>query len=383
MGKELELYLHIPYCVKKCAYCDFLSGPGKEEDMLLYGKALCAEIRQQAAICKDAQVSSLFIGGGTPSVFPIKAMAEVMDTLYEAFSFAQNAELSIECNPGTLNEEKVKAYATMGFNRMSFGLQSAVEDELKLLGRIHSYGDFLKNYELVRRIGFQNVNVDLMSGLPGQSTKDFEKTLKQIIRLHPEHISAYGLIVEEGTPFFEIYGDDEERREKGEDPLLLPTEETEREMYHMTEELLQSFGYHHYEISNYAKPGKECQHNIGYWIRKPYLGLGLGAASLLEEKRFQNTTNMENYLEGVYEREPQQLTQREQMEEFMFLGLRMMEGVSRGDFFDAFHFDIQQVYGKELLDLKKQGLLEEKDGRVFLTESGIDVSNYVFSKFLD
>lgn len=381
--KELELYIHIPFCVQKCFYCDFLSMPVDETVRRHYVRRLIEETEYKSQQYKGYEITSVFFGGGTPSILTETQIAEIMEALQQNFSIQKEAEITIECNPGTLARQKIITYKESGINRISMGLQSANNRELKMLGRIHTYEEFLHNYDLVRKGGIENVNVDLMSALPGQTVSDWERTLKEILKLRPEHISAYSLIIEEGTPFYQTYEEDEQRREEGEEPKYLPNEETEREMYRLTGALLEEKGYMQYEISNYAKKGRECQHNIGYWTRKNYLGLGLGSASLVENVRFSNTSDLQEYLAGDFEeREREVLERREQMEEFMFLGLRMIKGVSRGDFKKAFGVEIEAVYGEVIKKMVSQGLLQQQAGRIFLTEEGISVSNYVMSEFL-
>lgn len=381
--KELELYVHIPFCVQKCLYCDFLSMPVDESVRRHYVNQLIEEIEQKAENYKAYQVTSLFFGGGTPSILSETQITEMMEALQKNFSIKSDAEITIECNPGTLTRQKIAEYKASGINRISLGLQSAKNQELKKLGRIHTFEEFLHNYDLVRKSGFDNVNVDVMSALPGQTVSDWEYTLKEVISLRPEHISAYSLIIEEGTPFYQSYAADEQRREEGEEPLFLPDEETERAMYRLTGELLLEKGYERYEISNYAKKGRECRHNIGYWTRKNYLGLGLGSASLVENVRFSNTSDLKEYLNGMFKpQEKEVLERKEQMEEFAFLGLRMMEGISRKRFAQIFGVEIEAVYGDVIQRMTKLGLLKQQTGNIFLTEEGISVSNYVMSEFL-
>ncbi len=381
--KTLELYVHIPFCAQKCSYCDFLSMPAESTVKKAYIRKLKEEIAFWAPKFTDRQVISVFFGGGTPSILPPGEICSLLSCIKEGFTVAKDAEISIECNPGTLEVLKLRAYRAAGINRLSLGLQSADDRELKLLGRIHTYADFLESFDGARKEGFHNINVDLMSALPGQTPASWQQTLKKVVALKPEHISAYSLIIEEGTPFHKVYGYDDETRRKGEKPLFLPSEEEEREMYQFTGEYLGEKGYERYEISNYAKPGKACRHNIGYWDRTEYLGLGLGASSLIDHCRFSNETNMTLYLkEPFVEHTYQPLSRREQMEEFMFLGLRMMEGVSKASFFEEFSLGLETVYGKEIDSLCREGLLAQKDGRIFLTEQGIDISNYVFSQFI-
>ncbi len=381
MRRELELYIHIPFCVKKCAYCDFLSGPASDQQIEEYVQALIEEIRYYKEVAKNYEVSTVFWGGGTPSLLTGEQMKVLMEALGQTFFIRQNAEITMEANPGTVTVEKLRAYQKAGINRISFGLQSVDNEELKMLGRIHTYEEFLESYDAARKAGFQNINVDLISAIPKQTVSSWEQTLQTIISLQPEHISAYSLIVEEGTPFAKLYGEGCELEH------LLPSEEEERRMYERTEELLQEAGYHRYEISNYAKEGYECQHNLGYWERKEYLGLGLGASSLIEETRFHNTDVMEEYLRDasnpiLLRKEQEKLDRQEQMEEFVFLGLRKIRGIQEEKFTEMFGEDIWDCYGKNLERVIKEGLLEREEGVLRLTRKGIDVSNYVFYEIL-
>lgn len=413
--QELGLYIHIPFCARKCRYCDFLSLPAGEGIHREYVNSLLEEIKQQGMACRGRQVASVFIGGGTPSLLAGAQIWEILEAARRYFKIRQDAEITIECNPGTLTTEKLSIYKSAGINRLSLGLQSADDRELGELGRIHTYRDFLQSFDIARKKGFGNINIDLMSGLPGQTRQGWANTLKKALMLMPEHISAYSLIVEEGTPFYETYGEDERRRQRGEEPQSLPTEEEERAMYDMANEMLEGRGYRRYEISNYALPHRECRHNIGYWQLTPYLGLGLGSSSLMENVRFSNTRSLSDYLKGEFCRLPDVLKQarqqealhnsagpqagescnqqgggvavscldkKAQMEEFMFLGLRMMEGVSRDKFRERYHVTLESVYGMVLGRLQQQGLIERYGGMVRLTKEGISVSNYVFAAFI-
>ena len=380
--KELELYLHIPFCVKKCNYCDFLSAPAEEETRAAYVDALLEEIRGFDEP-EDYEVVTVFFGGGTPSILPGQAIFRIMEALREKFSFRKGAEITLEANPGTVDKEKLSFYKKAGINRLSFGLQSADAEELKKLGRIHTWEKFLESFQLAREAGFSNINVDLMSALPGQTKESWEKTLRQVLALQPEHISAYSLIIEEGTPFYQLYEKDVERRDAGEEPELIPSEEEERAMYEATGRILKEQGYLHYEISNYAKPGRECCHNLGYWQRRDYLGFGLGASTLLNPVRYKNTEDLEAYLGGDFsKKEFFVLTKDNQIEETMFLGLRVLEGVSKEQFREQFSCELRVVYRKELEKLEKEGLLEEEGDFVRLTSRGIDLSNPVLAEFL-
>ena len=335
MKRDLEIYIHIPFCIKKCAYCDFLSGPGNEEAIDRYVKALLDEIRgiseTDIPLSFFGDVTSVFFGGGTPSVLTGEQLKKIMDTLRTNFSVAADAEITIEANPGTVTKEKLSIYSEIGINRISFGLQSTNNEELKLLGRIHTYEEFLESYKMARECGFHNINVDLISAIPRQTVESWEQSLKEIVKLNPEHISAYSLIIEEGTLFAKVYGEGTSKEEE------LPTEDEERLMYQRTEEILNDAGYHRYEISNYAKEGKECKHNLGYWERKDYLGLGLGASSLIDNVRFKNTDDMETYIRFAsnpfqMREDEEKLSKEAQMEEFVFLGLRKMKGISIKEF---------------------------------------------------
>ena len=380
--KELELYLHIPFCVKKCNYCDFLSAPAGEETRAAYVDALLEEIRGFDEP-EDYEVVTVFFGGGTPSILPGQAIFRIMEALREKFSFRKGAEITLEANPGTVDKEKLSFYKKAGINRLSFGLQSADAEELKKLGRIHTWEKFLESFQLAREAGFSNINVDLMSALPGQTKESWEKTLRQVLVLQPEHISAYSLIIEEGTPFYQLYEKDVERRDAGEEPELIPSEEEERAMYEATGRILKEQGYLHYEISNYAKPGRECCHNLGYWQRRDYLGFGLGASTLLNPVRYKNTEDLEAYLGGDFsKKEFFVLTKDNQIEETMFLGLRVLEGVSKEQFREHFSCELNVVYRKELDKLEQEGLREEEGDFVRLTSRGIDLSNPVLAEFL-
>ena len=387
--KELELYVHIPFCVRKCAYCDFLSAPADTQERTLYIDALTEEIRARKNDFNAYRVSTIFLGGGTPSILEGDDSARIFRALQENFDISDDAEITMEVNPGTVTEEKAASWRKSGVNRLSIGLQSADDRELKMLGRIHTYREFLDTWKIVREAGFENVNVDLISATPGQNLRSWSETLRKAADLGPEHISAYSLIIEEGTPFYERYGDGSgEDEDKGNHLPPLPDEDTEREMYKATEKILAEYGYHRYEISNYSKTGYECRHNLGYWERKEYLGLGLGASSLISECRFHNTADMGKYLR-LYENagtdiceDIEHLSVEDQMEEFMFLGLRKTVGISVDDFRKAFGKEIREVYGEQMRKLEEQRLIEYSGNRVRLTERGTDISNYVFSEFM-
>ena len=407
---KTEAYIHIPFCVRKCAYCDFLSFPAETGEQRRYVDALRGEIRSRRAA---VSVDTVFIGGGTPSVLPAEWITEILEELRGSFAVSRDAEISIEVNPGTADVEKLRIYREAGINRISFGCQSFHDEELRLLGRIHSESDISESVKAAREAGFTNINLDLMSGIPGQTLRSWEETLLQAVASDPEHISAYSLIIEKGTPFHEWYG--------REGPIFpsLPDEETERLMYERTAEILREAGYRQYEISNYAKEGYACRHNVGYWTGVPYMGFGLGASGFLPAEpvrdletvpggdaaeelpeqvfrapwvRCRNTESMEAYLTACTQEnrgltgpgcaDVQMLEQRDLEAEFMILGLRMTDGVGDAEFMRRFGKDTDQVYGAVLEKYEKAGLLVRENGRTRLSRKGISVSNYVLADFL-
>lgn len=396
--EELSLYIHIPFCVRKCGYCDFLSAPADEKARDRYVQALLMEIeRYRETETADRKIKTLYIGGGTPSILSVDQLDRIIQKIKCTFNFYDDIEASMEMNPGTASKEKCRALYQMGINRLSIGLQSTNDKELKTLGRIHSYEDFLNTYAWCREAGFQNINVDLMAALPYQTVESYTTGLRKIIRLAPEHISAYSLILEEGTPFYQKYN-------SGCYPL--PDEEQERLMYRETEQILAQAGYVRYEISNYAKKDYACRHNLVYWQGGDYLGLGLGSSSYMDGVRFHNTTDFDTYVnQNAYVEDREELSMQAKMEEFMFLGLRVMEGVSGTEFEKRFGKTMEDVYGTVLRKHEEEGLLrierrearkedrkeaaatEPAEGktnieRVMLTTKGVDVSNYVFADFL-
>jgi oxygen-independent coproporphyrinogen-3 oxidase len=390
--KSLGIYIHIPFCKQKCLYCDFLSFPEGREQQALYFDALKKEIELSAGECKDYEVTSVFIGGGTPTYPEPAYIADIMEIVKRDYNLSEDAEITIECNPGTADYKALRLYRDAGINRISIGLQSARNEELMALGRIHNRKQFEECYADARQAGFDNINVDLMSALPGQILRDWENNLEYVCGLEPEpeHISAYSLIIEEGTPFYEMYGQDssaeqgDSEKDNGKRYLPLPDEDTEREMYHRTKEILEKYGYSRYEISNYAKDGYDCRHNVRYWDCGDYIGFGLGAASLMKGVRYRNTPELPNYIEAYNEArtEVQELTKEEQMEEFMFLGLRMVRGVSGEEFKKRFSCEMADMFGDVIAELRGEELLEVTDEGIHLTDYGMDLSNYCMAKFL-
>ena len=378
MKKDLGLYIHIPFCVKKCAYCDFLSWKGSDEEREAYVQALEKEISSYSEFAKDYRVSTVFFGGGTPSVLEGEQTERILKKIRDTFRVEKDAEITLEMNPGTAQKEKLLLYRELGINRLSIGLQSVKNENLKLLGRIHTYGDFLDSYRMAREAGFDNISADLISTLPGQTLEEWKEELEILQETPLEHISVYQLIIEKGTEFYEKYGEHEE---------LLPDEETSREIYLWTGKYLKEHGFEQYEISNYARPSRKSRHNLRYWERKDYLGLGLGAASMVHNIRMSNTRDWEKYIEGSQNpkrlrEEVEFLEEPRQMEEFMFLGLRKTEGVSRKEFRRTFGRDLDMVYEKALQKHLENGMLEASKDRIRLSQAGILVSNQVLSDFI-
>ncbi|MDE7322899.1 MAG: radical SAM family heme chaperone HemW [Lachnospiraceae bacterium] len=394
----LGVYIHIPFCVKKCVYCDFLSKPATQQRQLEYMGALRREIQCESFRYADYRVKTIFFGGGTPSILEAAVIESVLDCLRQNYKIDNDVEITLEMNPGTADKDKLIWLKKAGINRLSIGLQSADNAELMLLGRIHTYEDFIETYNQAREAGFENINIDLISALPGQNMESWIRTLEKVTNLQPEHISAYSLIIEAGTVLYD-------RLDKY---PPVPDEDVDRRMYQMTKQVLAENAYHRYEISNYAKSGYACRHNNIYWQRgvahiTNYVGFGLGASSLFENVRWKNTEKMENYLRVFAERglsnangkideknylkeyvkeDIQELSKNDQMEEFMFLGLRMMQGVSKQEFVRSFDSEMDAVYGEVLQKWIKKGMLVQDGDYMKLTDAGIDISNVVLADFL-
>lgn len=382
--RQLELYIHIPFCARKCNYCDFLSFPMKEADHAAYVEKLCEEIRASAPLAEAYEVSTIFIGGGTPSLLDPKYISRIIYYIRRFYTVRANAEITIECNPASTIAYKFAAYRDAGINRLSIGLQSANNDELRTLGRLHLFEDFLKCYQSARMEGFRNINIDLIDEIPGQTEKSWRETLRHVLMLKPEHVSIYNLIIEDGTPFRAM-------QEAGR--LSLPSEETQAAIDALTREMTEKYGYERYEVSNYAKPGYACRHNYGYWSNVPYLGFGLGAASCLKAERWSNLRSFSDYLaldmdaelaEGcpTLHAQHESLSVQDQMEEFMFLGLRRTAGISEVEFQTRFQVDIHSIYGPQLRRYTEEGLLIHEGYRYRFSERGMDVSNFILSDFL-
>ena len=372
--KEISLYIHIPFCKNKCMYCDFPSFAGKDNLRDRYVAALIKEIKMKA---EQYIIKTVFIGGGTPTYLTLEEM-DILLSAIDKLKFADDYEFTVECNPGTLTFEKLKLMKDRKVNRLSIGLQSTNNSLLKTLGRIHDYKTIEENYNLARKAGFDNINVDLMFGLPDQKVSDWIETLEDIVKLNPEHISAYSLIIEEGTPFYNMYNNDR---------LNLPSEDDEREMYHSAKRILEQNGYHQYEISNFAKQGRECIHNEVYWMLDEYLGCGSAASSYVNGNRYKNEENIEKYINDI-ENDTTSVEEEihnsldDNMEEFMFMGLRMIRGVCEKTFEKKFGVKIDTIY-KDVIDKHiNEKLLVRENGRIYLTAKGIELSNYVMSDFI-
>lgn len=394
MTSDIELYFHIPFCVRKCSYCDFLSAPADDVTKAAYMRALTREAKERAPEYAGRSVVSVFFGGGTPSTVESKQLVKLLRVVRKHYRLAEDAEITVEVNPGTVDREKLNCYRAAGINRLSIGLQSADDGELAAVGRIHTWGQFLDTYESAVAAGFTNINVDIMCALPGQTLDSCRATLQRVLELtpRPAHISAYSLILEEGTALWEQVQRGE-TAPPGERPgdapvtsdaVFLPDEDTDREMYALTKAILAQAGYERYEISNYARQGYECRHNCGYWRRRDYVGFGIGAASLVNNVRFSNGRDLREYLAHPLDcrEDIQVLSRQEQMEEFLFLGLRMTSGVSAEDFAACFGEDLESVYGDVIERNLQDGLLEWRERRLALTERGLDLANYVMAQFL-
>ncbi len=367
--RRAGLYVHTPFCLRKCRYCDFASSVPNEDFRAAYTKRLISEILSYKD--KNVLLDTVFFGGGTPSLLTERELDGIMDAIRSSFRLSPRAEITAEVNPGTLDEEKLAAFLSEGFNRFSIGLQSIHEKELKKLGRIHTFEDFLEVYKMMRSRGVGNISVDLMFGIPEQSVKSFEKTLSVIKALSPEHISAYGLIIEEGTPFYN------ERKS-----LKLPDEEDEREMYFLASSVLSESGYSHYEISNFAKVGFECKHNLKYWSLEDYIGVGLAAHSYFEGAHFSNPKDQGKYLSGLADAH-ERLSDDDVAFEYAMLRLRTSYGISFAEYKKRTGSDFLTEERRERIDFyKARGLLVCDENRLALTAEGFYLSNTVISDLL-
>lgn len=387
--REIGLYVHIPFCKQKCKYCDFTSFEQKEDLVEEYIKCLCMEIQDVGQgikqdidnkISEEVIVKTIYIGGGTPSYIDVKHIKSIMQHIYNNYQVGKETEITIEINPGTVNESKLQEYKEAGINRLSIGVQSTNNKLLEMLGRIHNYEQFENTYKLARKVGFENINIDFMIGLPNQKIEDIENILQKVQQLQPEHISVYSLILEEDTPITKLVNQNK---------LIMPEDEIEREMYWAIKNGLEQQGYIHYEISNFSKKGMESKHNTDCWNQKEYMGFGVGAHSYVDDARFSNTDNLHDYIKNYKENKPENnfiLNEKQnktsKMQEYMMLGLRKLAGVDCDKFETKFSKDVFEVFGNEIEKLLKQELIEVENGAIKLSKKGIDLANLVWEEFI-
>lgn len=376
--KKIGIYIHIPFCIKKCYYCDFISYPKSRDKIAEYIDYLLLEIELYRDILKDYTINTIFIGGGTPSCIDEEYISKILDYIHKNYNTSNLEEITIEANPGTLSKQKLKSYKSFGINRISIGVQSLDDKLLKDIGRVHTSIDFYRNYETIRNLGFDNVNVDLIFGLPNQTIDQCETTLKDIIKLDVEHISYYSLILEDGTLL-------KKRYEEGK--IDLPDEDKERYMYHKGVKLLKENGYDHYEISNFSKRGYRCKHNLVYWQLSPYIGFGIAAHSNLDNRRFWNHVNFENYYRCLkYHQLPiagEEIINRDmEMAEYLIMGLRLIEGIDKMKFYQRFNVSVDEIYGDVFRKHEEKGLISMDENCIRFTSSGLDLSNLVYVDLL-
>lgn len=376
----LGLYIHVPFCAQKCNYCDFNSYKIEEKNQKTdYLISIRKEMELYKEEFKSKEFTSVFLGGGTPSILTPEELTTLMENIYSNFNIGKDAEITMECNPGTLDKVKLKAIKSLGINRLSMGLQVTQDHHLKYIGRIHTYEQFEKNYKDAIEVGINNINVDLMYSLPNQSFDEWKETLNKIINLNPSHISAYSLILEEGTKFYDMYLNKE---------FELNDEEVDINIYNYTIDTLCKNGYHQYEISNYSKEGYECKHNIVYWQCDNYLGLGPGASGYINNYRYSNICDIKGYNKCLeYDKRPIEekniLSKKDEMEEFIFMGLRMNKGINLDEFYKRFNIDFKHRYNNILDKLKNLNLIIEQNNNIILTQRGREISNTVFVEFID
>lgn len=374
--KEIGIYIHIPFCIKKCEYCDFVSYCNKKEYVPQYINALKKEIKNN--INKEYKITTIYIGGGTPSSIEENYIADIIETIKlnmneENLKDFENIEVTIEVNPGTVNKEKLQVYKKIGINRLSIGLQETHNELLKSIGRIHTYEEFIKTYNLARKIGFNNINVDLMIALPNQTIQDIKENLEKITKLNPEHISVYSLILEEETPFYNKYN---------ENKIKLPDEELERNMYWYVKNTLENNGYMHYEISNFSKKGFESKHNMNCWNQEEYLGFGVAAHSYNNRIRYSNTNSIEEYIKGSNKIIHEEQTLEDMQKEYMLLGLRKIEGINIQKFKNKFAQNPIFIFKEQLNKLVDEELIIVDGNEIKLTNKGLDLANIVWEEFV-
>lgn len=374
--KSVGLYIHIPFCLKRCNYCDFCSYDKlSDADKDAYTGALCAELERESPLLDGYRVDTVFFGGGTPSLLSNEQMENIFSALRKNYICDKDIEISLEINPATAKKEKLELMKSLGVNRLSIGMQSANDEELRLLGRAHNKNDFQTTYNLARSVGFDNINVDLMYGIPNQTAKTFERTLDYAVSLDCEHLSVYGLKIEEGTPFH-----------TKRDSLILPDEDEEYQMYINCAEKLSSVGFLHYEISNYAKKGRECKHNLRYWRDCEYIGFGVSAYSYFNRKRYGNSYDIKKYIENKGECEKinlENIGEKEREYEYIMLALRLREGIRDRDFYSRFGVLFSEKYEKPIKSFENSEFFRVDNGRFYLTDKGMYVSNSIICDFLE
>ena len=371
---KAALYFHIPFCLRKCDYCDFCSFTGKSEaDFSAYTEALMREMAHYREMADGVSFDTLFFGGGTPSLLPTECVAKLLSFAKDTFHVEDGAEITFEANPATLDGEKLLSLRTLGINRLSIGVQSLVDEELRQLGRLHTASDAERIFYDARTAGFDNINIDLMYGIPEQTVESAKRTLDGVLQLSPEHISAYSLMLEEGTPLF-----------FNRNTLKFPSESEEDEIDVLVKSTLVSHGYRHYEISNYAREGRECRHNLHYWRSEPYLGFGVSAYSFFGGARYGNDTSFLKYLQDpiAIEAEREVLTEQDLAYEWIMLRLRLSEGISFEEYRARFGVDLKVKYAAHIREYLLRGLMREENGRLALTEQGFRVSNTILVSFM-
>ena len=378
--RKLGIYIHIPFCKSKCYYCDFVSYQNKEDKIEEYIKYLKCEIKEVAEGYKKSEIKTIYIGGGTPSYLNANYIVEIMEEIKTQYNILENAEITIEVNPGTVTKEKLEQYICCGINRLSIGLQSKNNNRLKEIGRIHTFEDFLQTYNLARQAGFKNINIDLIIGLPNDNIEDIRIGINKIIELKPEHISVYSLIIEEGTKIEKLIQCKE---------LTLPSDSTEREMYLEVKRKLEEQGYIHYEISNFAKLGYESKHNVDCWDQKEYIGFGVAAHSYTDNVRYSNTENLEEYINNYkLNKQEDNITIHERQDktakakEYIILSLRKLKGINLREFEEKFNYNMEKGFKKEIEKLTNLELIENKNNHIRLTNKGLDFANIVWEEFL-
>ena len=382
---NLELYIHIPFCEKKCNYCDFVSFHANYDVVDKYIHKLLSEIESKKYLANGYQISSIYIGGGTPSFIDSKYISFIIESIRNNYNLSFDAEISIETNPNSVTEDKIKSYFNSGINRLSIGLQSTNEDELKTLGRVHTYNDFLNAYNLAVHNGFKNINVDLINSIPGQTPESYKKTLKQVLMLNIKHISIYNLISEDGTPFKTMLANNE---------IQLPLENDLLLMDKITKELTGYYRLNRYEISNYAKSGFECRHNLGYWSDVPYIGFGLNSSSYINNTRYKNKTKLDDYMsldytgymlstnQNAYYDEVKIIDNKDHINEYIMLGVRKTSGINVNDFYKTFNKKFEDLFGTALKIYQGMGMINKNADNYFMTDEGLNVSNSILSDLL-